>query len=105
VLIVETSVFTRRVSELLSADSYRALQVELVGDPRRGRVIRGSGGLRKLRWQGAGRGRRGGTRVVYYWAAAQETILLLLIYPKAEQEDLTRDQLQVLKRVVQEAFP
>ncbi len=103
-LIVETAVFTREVTELPDPESYRALQLEVADEPRRGAVIRGSGGLRKLRWEGSGRGKRGGTRVIYYWAAARDTILLPLIYEKGEREDLTPAQLKVLKRVVKEAF-
>ena len=62
--IIETSIFTRRVSELLSNEAYRELQSELVIRPAAGAVIAGSGGLRKLRWAGSGRGKRGGVRVI-----------------------------------------
>ncbi|NIV31795.1 MAG: type II toxin-antitoxin system RelE/ParE family toxin, partial [Anaerolineae bacterium] len=84
--------------------SYRLFQLELVANPERGALIRGSGGLRKIRWQGSGRGKRGGVRVIYYWATEREVLLLLLAYPKNEQEDLTRDQLKVLRQVVEEEF-
>jgi len=65
----------------------------------------GRGGLRKLRWATKDKGKRGGSRVIYYWAVSQEQILMLLIYSKSEQEDLTRDQLKTLKRVVEEEYP
>jgi mRNA-degrading endonuclease RelE of RelBE toxin-antitoxin system len=67
-------------------------------------VIVGSGGLRKIRWQGSGRGKRGGTRVIYYWIRDRELILMLLAYAKADQEDLTAEQLKILRRVVKEEF-
>ena len=63
-VIVETSVFTRQVQALLSDEEYRQLQVMLIQHPDLGPVIPGSGGLRKMRWQAAGRGKRGGTRVI-----------------------------------------
>lgn len=103
-LIVETPVFTRRVLKLLSDDDYRLLQHTLLADPEAGDLIRHSGGLRKIRWSGAGRGKRGGTRTIYYWAPAGETILMLLIYGKNEQDDLTPEQLRILKRLVEEEF-
>ena len=65
-LIVETSVFTRRVLKLLSDESYRSLQQVLVANPEAGNLIRQSGGLRKIRWSGEGRGKRGGVRIIYY---------------------------------------
>jgi mRNA-degrading endonuclease RelE of RelBE toxin-antitoxin system len=81
-LIVETPVFTRRVLKLLSDDNYRFLQQILVADPEAGDLIRHSGGLRKIRWSVAGRGKRGGGRAIYYWAPARETILMLLMYER-----------------------
>ncbi|MCA1791962.1 MAG: type II toxin-antitoxin system RelE/ParE family toxin [Thioalkalivibrio sp.] len=102
--IVETSVFTRRVQDLLDWDSYRLLQLELADRPERGRIIPGTGGIWKMRWEGSGSGKRGGTRVIYYWVREREIILLLLIYSKTDQEDLTPDQSKVLRRLVEEEF-
>jgi mRNA-degrading endonuclease RelE of RelBE toxin-antitoxin system len=103
-LIIETSVFTRRVLKLLSDENYRSFQRFLVADPEAGPLVRHSGGLRKIRWSGYGRGKRGGVRIIYYWAPARETILLLLIYGKNEQDDLTAGQLRILKRLIEEEF-
>ena len=89
-VIIETSVFTRRVTVLLSDDEYRELQATLVERPKAGPVIPGSGGIRKLRWSASGRGKRGGARVIYYWATEQDHLLMLFIYAKNESEDLTR---------------
>jgi hypothetical protein len=104
VLIVETSVFTRRVLKLMSDEDYRELQQMRVGDPERGAIIRSSGGLRKIRWARPGRGKRGGVRAIYYWARSREILLMLLVYGKNEQDDLTPEQLRVLKSLVEEEF-
>jgi hypothetical protein len=103
--IIETSIFTRRVLELLSDDAYRELQSMLVVRPDAGPVIPGSGGLRKLRWAASGRGKRGVARVIYYWFTSQEHLLMLYIYPKNEQDDLTADQVKVLKKIVEREYP
>lgn len=63
---VETPIFTRAVTALLVEEQYRALQLALALRAEQGDLIRGSGGLRKLRWGLAGRGKRGGARVIYY---------------------------------------
>ena len=100
----ETSVFTKRVQKLLDPESYRLLQLRLAADPEAGDLVAGTGGLRKIRWQGSGRGERGGVRVIYYWARRDDVILLLLIYGKNEAEDLTADQKKVLRKLVNEEF-
>jgi hypothetical protein len=104
VLIVETPVFTRRVLKLMSDEDYRALQQRLVANPEVGALIRCSGGLRKVRWASAGRGKRGGVRAIYYWHRAREMLLMLLIYGKNEQDDLTPEQLRTLKSLVEKEF-
>jgi mRNA-degrading endonuclease RelE of RelBE toxin-antitoxin system len=100
-VIIETSVFTRRVTSLLTDVEYGELQSTLVENPGMGSVIPGSGGLRKIRWSGSGRGKRGGLRIIYYWATARQQILMLFIFAKNEQDDLTPDQRKMLKQVVE----
>jgi mRNA-degrading endonuclease RelE of RelBE toxin-antitoxin system len=85
-------------------EEYRELQSALVARPDAGAVIRGSGGLRKLRWGLQGRGKRGGVRIIYYWAVSSEQILMLLIYPKNEADDLTDEQVKILRQVVEKEF-
>ena len=104
-VILETSIFTRRVTKLLSDDEYRELQATLVNHSDSGSVIPGGGGIRKIRWSATGHGKRGGARIIYYWAAEQDRILLLFIYAKNEKDDLTPDQLKTLKNVVEKEYP
>ena len=103
-VIRETSVFTRQVCELLDDESYRLLQLRLIADPAAGKLIPGTGGLRKVRWQAAGRGKRGGVRVIYYWASKPEVILMLLVYDKSERDDLSPQQQKMLATLVREEF-
>ena len=101
---VETPVFTRELSELLNEEDYRALQLALVFRPEQGKLIPGTGGLRKLRWTVGAKGKRGGCRVIYYWDKKKETIYMLLIYAKSKQGDLTPSQAKLLSRLVREEF-
>ncbi len=101
----ETSFFTRQVTELLGDDELNNLQWFLMADPEKGDLIRGSGGLRKLRWGGTGRGKRGGLRVIYYWHVPGSTILMLLAYPKNEQDNLSPAQLKFLKSIIETEYP
>jgi len=99
-LIVETPTFTRRVQTTLTDDEYRELQFLLARFPDTGVLIPGSHGLRKLRWSGSGKGKRGGTRIIYYWARSKDWILMLFLFKKNERSDLTKDQLKKLGATV-----
>jgi len=100
-IFIETSIFTKQIQRLLPDDSYRMLQSVLMLRPDAGSVIRGSGGLRKIRWSLPGSGKRGALRVIYYWSPP-DTIFMLFPYRKNEQEDLTTDQLKLLRGMVKE---
>ena len=99
--IIETSTFTRIIQELLSDDEYAELQHALIRNPAAGDVIRNSGGIRKLRWSVAGRGKRGGIRVIYYWLSADYQVRMLYAYPKNTRADLSKEQLATLRKIVE----
>ena len=69
--------------------------------PGHGDLIQGGGGLRKIRWAGRGRGKSGGTRIIYYWGDP-EILLMLFAYKKNETGDLTPRQLQQLRTIAKE---
>jgi mRNA-degrading endonuclease RelE of RelBE toxin-antitoxin system len=97
VVFVETPVFNRRVLQYMDDEEYGQMQAFLTLHPEAGKVMKGAGGIRKLRWAGSGRGKRGGLRVIYYWWVAKDRISLLLVYPKNERDDLTAEQVKQLK--------
>ncbi len=99
---VETSIFCRQITALVDDDTYRELQARLAVDPSAGAVIRGTGGLRKVRMAARGKGKSGGARVIYFHLAQRDQIAMLFAYGKDEQDDLTTDQRAVLRRVVQD---
>lgn len=105
VLIVETPIFTRQIQAAMSDEMYRELQAALIARPDMGPVIPRSGGLRKVRWRASGHGKRGGVRIIYYWAVTREIILMLFVYPKNVQDDLTSQQLRILRALVEEEYP
>ncbi len=104
-VIIETPIFTKRLLGVMSDEEYRLFQIHLINKPDAGKVIQGSGGLRKLRWFAKGHGKSGGVRIIYYWFVDKDTILLLFPYAKNERTDLTSDQLQQLKKIIEGEYP
>lgn len=98
-IFVETPIFTVLLQELLSDEEYSEFQQFLIADPQAGDVIKGTGGLRKVRWAADGKGKRGGVRVIYYVVDEVGQVRLLLIYKKGVQDDLTAAQRKQLKAI------
>ena len=98
--IIETPIFTKRITNIIDDDDYRSLQSELVKNPEVGKKIPGAKGLRKLRWAIPGKGKHGGIRVIYYWYFSKAIILMSFVYKKSEIGDLTKEQLKILVKHV-----
>ena len=98
-VFIETSTFTKLIGNYLSDDEYSGLQNFLLMRPDAGAIVRGSGGVRKLRWAGAGRGKRGGIRVIYYWKVNDSEVWMLTLYGKNERESIAA---HVLKQIAKE---
>ena len=96
----ETHRFIKRAEKLLGADVISELQLYLCKNPDDGAIIPNSDGIRKMRWAGSGRGKRGGARIIYYFADKAGRILLLDIYAKNEKQNLSADDLKGLKDAV-----
>jgi hypothetical protein len=97
---IETKLFSRLLSEYLTDDEYALLQSALADAPDRGAVVRGSGGVRKLRWAQRGRGKRGGIRVIYYAKTRDGVIWMLTIYAKNEEESIPAHVLRKIKEEI-----
>lgn len=99
---IESRVFTATATAAgIIGPVMDALQDMLLANPEAGATIGGTGGARKIRVALPGRGKSGGSRVIYYYAARPETIHLLLAYPKNVQDTLTDAQKKVIRTLVQ----
>lgn len=96
IAVVETEEFLADVKGILSEDEHEALI--LAHYPEAGDVIPETGGLRKLRWRAKGKGRRGGSRVIYYFHNLEVPLFLIAIFAKNIQTDLGPRQRKALVR-------
>lgn len=97
---IETKLFSRLVAEYMSDEEYSNLQNALIKDPEAGDLIPGSGGVRKLRWGVAGRGKRGGIRVIYYARTRQGQVWMLTLYAKNVMENISANVLRQIKEEI-----
>lgn len=97
---IETKLFTRLIGGYMSDEEYLGLQNALLANPEAGDLIRGSGGVRKVRWSLTGRGKRGGIRVIYYLRTQQGQIWMLTAYAKNVAETIPADMLKKIKEEI-----
>jgi mRNA-degrading endonuclease RelE of RelBE toxin-antitoxin system len=91
--VVEVDPFAATAARAgLSEEERQQLTIYLAQNPAAGDLIPGTGGLRKLRWAGKGKGKSGGFRVIYYHFNEAIPVYLLAVYPKSQQVDLTPEQ-------------
>jgi len=97
---VETPLFTEQILALATDDEYQELQERLVRKPDGGNLIKGGGGIRKIRMSRPGSGRRGGARIIYFWQNHRATIYMLLAYAKSARTDLSPGEVATLRSLV-----
>ena len=102
VTVVETAEFERQASTVFSVEEVKDLITHLAYNPDAGSVMRGTGGVRKLRWAASGRGKRGGARVIYFFHNDTLPVFLFSTFAKAAKSDLSRAQRNQLKGIVSE---
>ena len=97
--VAEVPEFIRRARRLLSEKERESLIEFLALRPKAGVLIRGTGGLRKLRWARQGRGKSGGARIIYYYFDETIPLYLLSIFAKGEKSDLSQREKQNLAKL------
>lgn len=103
VSFIESPLFTRQVHDYLTDIEYSVFQEYLAANPDMGDVVRGSGGVRKVRWSRRGTGKSGGVRVLYFARTEAGEIWLLLIYAKSAVDSIPGHILKALKEEMQHA--
>ena len=98
--VLETPSFQREAAALLTGAEHAELIGFLAANPEAGNIIPGPGGVRKLRWAAGGKGKRGGTRVIYYYHNESVPLFLLHVYGKSEKDNLLKAELNEMRRLV-----
>ncbi|MCL1820607.1 MAG: type II toxin-antitoxin system RelE/ParE family toxin [Oscillospiraceae bacterium] len=86
----------------LGDEEQRKLENEIVNNPTVGKVMRGTGGLRKMRFALEGHGKSGGSRVLYVDFVILERIYLVYSYPKSEIEDISQEDRELFRKLIEQ---
>ena len=98
--VVETPAYLGDAERLFTREERGAVIDMVAADPHCGVVIPGSGGVRKVRVGLAGRGKRGGARVIYLFGGDDVPVFLLAAFAKNEKSDLTAAERNTLAKSV-----
>jgi len=100
VTIAETGPYQRQAKKYLSEEDNEDLIEYLAKSPKAGEVIEGTGGVRKLRWGGDGKGKSGGNRIIYFYHNDKMPLYLLTVFGKKDKDNLTKAERNELKKLV-----
>jgi len=98
--VVETARFVKDVKSMMSDSERERVVAFLAANPAAGEIIPETGGVRKVRWALAGRGKRGGARVIYYFHNERLPVFLLAAYGKNEKANLSMAERSAMKRLI-----
>ena len=98
--VIELTPFTRNWPSVWTEAEYIEFIEWIATNPKSGDVIKGSGGVRKIRWSGTGHGKRGGARIIFY-SADVDYVYLMTIYAKNQQADISAKELKVIKELIE----
>lgn len=99
-VIIETPIFKKCIEDIATEEEYRTLQNDILENPESGKLIKGGGGIRKIRFATGGKGKSGGARAIYFYIKPQGQVLMLIAYAKSVSDTLTADQVSLLKELV-----
>ena len=100
--VVETPLFLRKAAKIFDEEERAALVLSVGTEPKAGEIIPGTGGVRKLRWALEGRGKSGGSRVIYYFHSGRMPVVLLTVYPKSVKVNLSKSERNELQKLIPE---
>ena len=99
ITVIETPSFLRDTKKMLSEEERRDLITFLAYNPAAGEILRGTGGIRKIRWAREGEGKSGGFRVVYFFHSSDVPLFALSVFAKNEKANLTQAERNELKEL------
>ncbi len=102
ITVVETPTYLRKAETLLSELERHEVVTTVAEDPECGVLVRGTGGVRKVRIAREGGGKSGGFRVVYFFHDMDMPVYLLAVFAKNQKSNLTKGESNALRQLTAE---
>jgi hypothetical protein len=99
ITVVELPTYERRILKLLSEDERQRIINHLAANPMSGDLVPGGGGIRKLRWGIAGRGKSGGIRLIHFFADTYTPVFLIDVFAKNEKANYSDAELAMVREM------
>lgn len=100
ITVVDLKIYQADADRIFTDEEREELVDFIAANPDYGKVIPGTGGVRKIRWRARGSGKRGGARVIYYFRDLNMPVFLLAVYAKGEKLDLTAKEKDAMNKLV-----
>jgi len=97
--VVETPSFLRDAKKLLYDEEREALVIFLSSTPNAGDLIKGTGGIRKIRWAREDSGKSGAYRVIYFFHSMEIPLFILNVFAKNEKANISQAERNELKKL------
>lgn len=99
--VIETESYLRASKDAKMSTEEMANAVDLVSaDPLVGVLMQGTGGVRKVRLAGRGKGKSGGYRIVYFYGGGDIPVFLLTVFGKGEKANLNQGERNALRQFI-----
>ena len=98
--IIELPEYIKQSDKLLKESESNSIINYLAAHPAAGKIMQGTGGIRKLRWASKGRGKSGGVRVIYYYHNETMPLFLLTLFGKGEKDNLSKNERNDLSKII-----
>jgi hypothetical protein len=99
--VIETPTYSAKVTGILTTEERDAVAAYVSEFPEVGSVVRGSGGVRKMRWARPSTGKSGGARIIYYNRLKNGEIWLLTVYAKGDRATIPAHEMKLIKETIE----
>ena len=98
--VCEMPEFTRRANKVMTAEDKGDFIDYIAHNPKAGEIMKGNGGVRKVRFARQGQGKSGSYRILYYYHNQRNPLYLFTVFGKGERANISKAGRNGLKTII-----